>query len=276
MLIRAESRPSGFSRPGILVTGAYRKRPPYRVVRATGAPDWILSYTEGGRGMYRSGAGCREAVAGDLVLLEPGIPHDYGCERGSWAFLWAHFIPPPEWIPDLRAWPEAWRGLRHVRLPAGAPRLRVRAAFLRCHADACAGEEAFAHELAAVALREIVLFGTRASPRAGSGAPLSPGIQRALSHLALRLGDPHSVASLARVAGLSPSRFSHAFKRETLESPAAYALKLRLQRAARLLAFTGRSVKEIAREAGFVCPFHFSRVFKARFGESPRAWRRAP
>jgi AraC family transcriptional regulator of arabinose operon len=52
-----------------------------------------------------------------------------------------------------------------------------------------------------------------------------------------------------------------------------WVLNLRLRQAARLLEFTSLSVGAIAREVGYLSPFHFSRQFKAYFGLSPSLFR---
>ena len=94
----------------------------------------------------------------------------------------------------------------------------------------------------------------------------------ARQHLAEHLAAPQSIAGLAGVAGLSPSRFAHRFKADTGDSPIAYLTKLRLRQAARLLELRGRSVGEAARDVGFDSPFYFSRQFKKQYGVSPREY----
>jgi AraC family transcriptional regulator of arabinose operon len=95
-----------------------------------------------------------------------------------------------------------------------------------------------------------------------------------MEHLTAHLGEPQDVPGLARLAGLSPSRFAHRFKEETGDSVIAYLMKLRLREGARLLEFSGRSVKEVAGDVGFESPFYFSRQFRRQYGQSPRAYLR--
>ena len=59
-------------------------------------------------------------------------------------------------------------------------------------------------------------------------------------------------------------------------SPSEYLTELRLRRAATLLVSTNLSVSEIALEVGYLSLSHFSRVFRERFGKTPRAFRNAP
>jgi len=59
-------------------------------------------------------------------------------------------------------------------------------------------------------------------------------------------------------------------------SPSEYLTELRMRRAATLLVSTNMSVSEIALEVGYLSLSHFSRMFRERFGKTPRAFRAAP
>jgi AraC-like DNA-binding protein len=56
-------------------------------------------------------------------------------------------------------------------------------------------------------------------------------------------------------------------------SPADYVREVKLQRAQSLLLSTTLTVVEIAKRCGFQSEFHFSRLFKSRFGSSPTFYR---
>jgi AraC-like DNA-binding protein len=88
-----------------------------------------------------------------------------------------------------------------------------------------------------------------------------------------RLAEPASREGLARLAGLSPSRFHELFLAVMREPPMAYLARRRMLRAQQLLIGGGRSVREVAAAVGFTDPFHFSRVFKRVCGESPARYR---
>ncbi len=68
---------------------------------------------------------------------------------------------------------------------------------------------------------------------------------RARDLVEARYAEPLGVADLARMAGLSRAHFSREFKRAFGESPHAYLLTRRLERAAALLRATDRSVAAI-------------------------------
>jgi AraC family transcriptional regulator of arabinose operon len=85
---------------------------------------------------------------------------------------------------------------------------------------------------------------------------------------------PADRASLARLVGLSPSRFAAVFRQATGQAPLAYLAERRLERAREFLAGSDAPVGAIAAAVGFDDPLHFSRRFRRRFGIGPAAWRR--
>jgi AraC-like DNA-binding protein len=85
--------------------------------------------------------------------------------------------------------------------------------------------------------------------------------------------EPLDVADMARAAGLSRAHFSREFRRAFGESPHAYLLTRRLERAAALLRMTDRSVAEICFTVGLQSLGSFTTSFKRAFGSSPAAYR---
>ncbi len=81
--------------------------------------------------------------------------------------------------------------------------------------------------------------------------------------------------AVAASLGLSRRRFTQIFRTVTDESWLARVNRLRLAHAARLLRETTLSVRAIAFETGYGDLAHFHRSFKARFGTSPGACRKA-
>jgi AraC-like DNA-binding protein len=82
-----------------------------------------------------------------------------------------------------------------------------------------------------------------------------------------------TVDDLARAAGLSRAHFSRAFRRAFGESPHAYLLTRRLERAAALLRNTDRSVAEICFSVGLQSLGSFTSSFTKTFGVSPQRYR---
>jgi AraC-like DNA-binding protein len=69
------------------------------------------------------------------------------------------------------------------------------------------------------------------------------------------------------------SSFRKAFKKFTGESPTQYHLNLRLNRAKNLLLSTTLNITEVAYQTGFDSVFYFSKLFKKKFGISPKFYR---
>ena len=88
-----------------------------------------------------------------------------------------------------------------------------------------------------------------------------------------RYFEPLDVDDLAREAGLSRAHFSREFRRVFGESPHAYLLTRRLERAATLLRNTDRSVTDICLSVGLQSLGSFTTSFTRMFGESPTAYR---
>lgn len=246
-----------------------------RVVRPHGIrPNWHLILTLGGAGSFRQPPRLEVPLSrGDVILFTPDCHQDYGpTEGGAWENLFVHFAPRPQWLPWMR-WPRVGDGLFLVRLRADAL-AHAEAALTRCDAYAHSSFSSFAHELALSALEEAILLGAHEARYAAGDAHRSPAIARAVQAIAGDLARRHSVPSLARVAGLSGSRFSHRFKEETGESVIGYINRLRMREAARLLEADEMSVKEVAAAVGFASPFHFSRQFKKWYFIDPTGFRR--
>ncbi|ADD43946.1 helix-turn-helix transcriptional regulator [Stackebrandtia nassauensis] len=83
------------------------------------------------------------------------------------------------------------------------------------------------------------------------------------------------VADLARAAGLSRSQFSLQFRRTFGESPHAYLLTRRLERAAALLRTTDRSVAAICLAVGLRSIGSFTSSFTRMYGKPPQSYRDA-
>jgi len=90
-----------------------------------------------------------------------------------------------------------------------------------------------------------------------------------------RYFEPLGVDDMARAAGLSRAHFSRAFKSAFGESPRAYLLTRRLERAATLLRMTDRSVVDICLSVGLQSLGSFTTSFTRTYGKSPTAYRQA-
>jgi AraC-like DNA-binding protein len=93
-------------------------------------------------------------------------------------------------------------------------------------------------------------------------------IATALRTLREHPGKPHTLAQVARHAGLSPSRFLHLFKAATGVPFRRYKIWVRMGAAVRSMT-AGQPLTEAALAAGFASSSHFSAAFREMFGLSP-------
>jgi|SRR5882672_4255235 AraC family transcriptional regulator len=82
------------------------------------------------------------------------------------------------------------------------------------------------------------------------------------------------IRDLSAIARRSPAHFSRMFKRTLGESPHAYVVKRRLERARHLMMTCAEPLSEIALSVGFSDQAHLCRLFRQAFGQSPANWRR--
>jgi AraC family transcriptional regulator len=82
------------------------------------------------------------------------------------------------------------------------------------------------------------------------------------------------IRDLSAVARRSKAHFSRKFKLAVGDSPHAYVVKRRLERAGHLMMTSAASLSEIALSVGFSDQAHLCRLFRQAFGQSPASWRR--
>ena len=85
--------------------------------------------------------------------------------------------------------------------------------------------------------------------------------------------DEMRLATLADIAGMSPSSFSRFFKLRTGRNLSDYIIDMRLGYASRMLVDTSKGVAEICYDCGFNNLSNFNRIFKKKKGCSPSEFR---
>lgn len=101
----------------------------------------------------------------------------------------------------------------------------------------------------------------------------SPLVRQTTDEIDLHLSHQVSTPELAERFGVSTSTLARRFKTETGSTVAAYVAAQRAERAARLLATTGQSVRDIALFVGYEDSNYFVKVFRAAYGMTPTAYR---
>jgi len=94
-------------------------------------------------------------------------------------------------------------------------------------------------------------------------------IQRVIALIEEKPQQELSLALMAQVAGLSPSRFRHKFKSEVGVTPIVYVQTHRLRLAKDLLTANQLTVKEVKAAVGICSDSYFTHQFKRAFGIPP-------
>ncbi len=232
-------------------------------------PATSISYVRSGGFGYRSGPRAFEMVAGATVVGRAGddyvCTHDHQCGDACLCFRLS-----PELVESLGGGREVWR----TGAAPPTPELSVLGELAQA---AALGRSQVGLDEAGMlyAARFVSLVtGKRYAPPGASGLDRRRAVEAAL-YMDDHAGDPISLEAAAERAGLSPFHFLRLFSKVVGVTPHQYLLRARLRRAARMLAQDGRSVTDVAYDAGFGDLSNFVRTFTRAAGVSPRAFRKA-
>lgn len=101
----------------------------------------------------------------------------------------------------------------------------------------------------------------------------NPLTLRAVRWLRKNCGGDVGLQETAEHLGVSPAYLSRVFSRDMGETLSAFLLKLRMERAKRLLAESDMKIGQVARQSGFRDPEYFGALFKRTVGLQPRKYR---
>lgn len=93
-------------------------------------------------------------------------------------------------------------------------------------------------------------------------------VEQILSYFEDHYNEKISLDQIAENMYLSPFYISKIFKSETGDTPISHLINIRLEKAKELLE-EGGSIQEVAAEVGYEDAFHFSKLFKKRYGIAP-------
>ena len=99
-------------------------------------------------------------------------------------------------------------------------------------------------------------------------------INRVIDYLRANLDRPIKLAELAKVACFSEFHFHRIFSAVSGETLNNFTNRLRVEKAARLLRFSGQSLTDIAFDCGFSSSATFSRAFRTAYDTSPSQFRK--
>jgi AraC family transcriptional regulator len=112
------------------------------------------------------------------------------------------------------------------------------------------------------------------SAKSAANSQYSQRINRVIDYLRGNLDRQVKLKELAGVACLSEFHFHRIFGAVSGETLKNFTNRLRLEKAARLLRYTGQSVTDIALDCGFSSSAAFSRAFRSGYDTSPSQFRK--
>ncbi len=235
----------------------------FNFVRSGAGTFCVLLCVFAGRGTYDTPVGSWTPEAGDVMIIHPGSRSHYVSSRESpWTLGWfnvcgslmenlliSYQLGDCWMVEGCHLEKEFMAALEELRENGSDPDLQAQ-----------------------LMLRLVQKI---AAARRGTPVPASPAAVKLLDFANRKFTGDITIDELSQISGLSRSQVIRIFRRETGLTPHQYILERRLLFAASLLHSSAKSVKEIAFSTGFSCEFHFSAMFKHRFGTSPTAFRRA-
>jgi AraC-like DNA-binding protein len=242
-----------------------------RYGRGPGFPHWSAGFFLGGLTEITCGGRTWELPGRHAVILAPHTPYELVLKKRQHE-VWMIFDPRPHLLEALQP-PEGQPSSFVVSFADPATWTAVRAG-LRDLLDWW-GARVLQLPLAENAMERVLLLARLASAQQ-QPTIADERIARVIAHISGRLGREFGSDELARVAGLSVSRFSWLFKERTGLAPVKFLEARRIEKARHLLLTTDLPVQQIGLQVGFPNAQHFSTRFRKLTGQSPRAFREVP
>jgi AraC family transcriptional regulator len=98
-------------------------------------------------------------------------------------------------------------------------------------------------------------------------------LHRVINLLEVHLDEDFNLTRLAREVGLSEFHFCRLFKKATGFTPSRYFIRMRMEKARRLLRETAKSIIDVGLDVGYSSPSHFTQIFRREVGVTPSNYR---
>ena len=229
----------------------------------------VFIYCTAGKGVYSAAGQSWSVARGDLLYCPPLSRHAYAADaRDPWSIYWMH-VSGPELAACVDLFgvgpgrPVVSVGIRPRAIAA------FRAMFHFMKAPLTDSRMLALASNARLALACLALESGEETTSESIGA----GIQRVIDHMEAHLAEPAQAGAWRSLFGGSRTHFHRQFRRATGHTPGDYFMRLKVRKAAGLLATSGQRVAEIAEAVGVGDPYYFSRLFRRIMGVSPRRYR---
>ncbi|TWU39587.1 helix-turn-helix transcriptional regulator [Novipirellula artificiosorum] len=256
-------------RPLVVVCGGYEHcTPSYAICRDT-FPFFSIEYVTRGRGNVMLDDRCDALQPGRLFSYGPNVSQRINGDPAQPMVKYFVDFSGTHALALLQSC-----GLKPGRISEVFPPNALQPLFdelIEAGSQAHRGSE----ELCAKLLECLVLrITTSRAPIKGSETLAFETFQRCRQHIQEHCLRLQSLDQIASECDISNAYLCRLFRRFDNSSPYQYMLRLKMNDAAERLQQPGALVKQVAKDCGFIDPFHFSRVFRSVFGISPVAFRR--
>jgi AraC-like DNA-binding protein len=233
----------------------------YHVIKSNGfdLPGVFITYE--GTGIIAQRNETFELYAGTFFIVQENIATSYRCQNNDWKFYFIDF--------------SSLAMINSLQLPVCevVSSGKIGEVLQKCeHLIETLIEQSIGYPYAAnVLLQEILLL--FAKEQSVTTRPQHKELNKIILYIHKHLDKAIRVEELVQLSGLARTTFFTRFRDITGQSPSEYMLKLKLESAKVSLETTTLSVKEIAANLQFYDEFHFSKLFKRKYGLSPSTLR---
>ncbi|GGN34182.1 AraC family transcriptional regulator [Streptomyces fuscichromogenes] len=271
------------------------------------SPDGADVVTAAGTGLHVDLAAAQVQEAGDVVVI-PGGPEwpslmkddalldavkaldAHSCRTAS--ICTGAFLLAAAGLLDGRRATTHWRfadqlALRYPQVTVEADALFVRDGHIMTSAGVSSGidlslalvEEHLGADVARAVAKDMVVFMQRPggqsqfSVRTHTPRARQEMLRRVLDAVAEDPSAPHTLAAMARRAGVSPRHMTRLFHDEMATTPARYVEQVRMEAAQAMLEGSDDPMATVARRTGFGSAESLRRAFTRNLGVTPGAYR---
>ena len=218
----------------------------------------VIVYTEKGNGIIELKSGKRIQIRGNcLIFLDPKTINCYWCDGLIWKLYWIEiFIERTTSMDIPKQKVIQIDNHRHFEIQ-----------FEELKDSLKKQKDTFKHY--AAALFNKIFYEWLLTIHSEQRSKSYNSVMLVIEEMHHRLSENWQVKSMAAFIGCSEQHLRKLFLNHTRRSPKEYYLQLKLDIALGVLKRGNKSVSQIAYELGFSDAFHFSNVFKKRFGYPP-------
>lgn len=243
-----------------------------------------ISFVLSGEGRYRIEDGIYTVQEGDLLILNPGVRHQaLGCPEVE--------LPATEFFVGFTNIRITGCPDNVLPLPGGNMILHTAGELRQRLLKLCSSMEAenavrrqgryfmlksYLMQMLLLVIREQCEPMERPKGCAFESASKKYVVEQVINYIEDHYSEKISLDQIAENMYLSPFYISRIFKSETGNAPIRHLINIRLEKAKDLLegGYEG-SVQEVAARVGYDDAYHFSKLFKKRYGISPSQARRS-